>query len=55
MDAAVRAENIKELAKQLDVLETYIRGPYVVGEQLTSADMSILPTLVMPCTLHLHP
>ena len=46
MEPEVRAANIKELARQLDVLETYVEGPFVLGNDISCADIAILPTLV---------
>ena len=46
MDPELRAENIKELARQLDILETYVTGPFVLGNEVSCADIAILPTLV---------
>ncbi|KAK9805824.1 hypothetical protein WJX73_004301 [Symbiochloris irregularis] len=46
MDPEVRATNIKELARQLDILETYVEGPFVLGNDISCADIAILPTLI---------
>jgi glutathione S-transferase len=34
------------LAKQLDVLEGYVVGPYVCGEEMSYADTALVPTVV---------
>ena len=46
MDIATRAEQIGEIAKQLDVLESVVEGPYVVGAQMSTADFALFPTFI---------
>mmetsp|Transcript_19876 Transcript_19876/g.63255 ORF Transcript_19876/g.63255 Transcript_19876/m.63255 type:complete len:300 (+) Transcript_19876:1-900(+) len=46
MDATVRAAQIKEIAVQLDNLETVVQGPYVAGDEMCFGDLSIFPTFV---------
>ena len=41
-----RASQIAQLAKQLDVLEGYMVGPYCVGEDMSYADTALVPTFV---------
>ncbi len=45
MDAAQRAEQLSQLAYQLDVLEGIMDpvGPYAAGAQLTTADSALFP------------
>lgn len=43
-DAAQRAEQVKQIALQLDMLEGVVQGPYVVGDELTSGDGCLLGT-----------
>ena len=45
MEKEPRAEQIGQLNTQLDNLEKLVVGPYVVGEELTTADGSLLPNL----------
>ena len=53
MDMGPRGENVQEMARQLDVLETYITGPYILGEAMCHADAAIFPTLVCrSCRCH---
>jgi len=46
MDKATRAAKLAEIWKQLSWLEENLKGPYMVGEQLTIADMTWYPTCV---------
>jgi glutathione S-transferase len=41
-----RATEIAQIAKQLDIIETYCKGPYMCGSDLSYADTAILPTIV---------
>ena len=41
-----RAAQVGQLAKQLDVLEGYVVGPYVCGEEMSYADTALVPTVV---------
>jgi glutathione S-transferase len=41
-----RASQIGQLAKQLDVLEGYVVGPYCTGEVMSYADTALVPTFV---------
>ncbi|CAK0801312.1 unnamed protein product [Prorocentrum cordatum] len=45
IDAPSRAGKVAEIYKQLDVLESLIKGPYAAGETLTEADFALWPTL----------
>ncbi|KAK9825038.1 hypothetical protein WJX74_002766 [Apatococcus lobatus] len=45
MDKEPRAEQIGQINTQLDNLEKLVVGPYVVGDELTTADGSLLPNL----------
>ena len=47
IDAPNRAMKVAELAKQLDVLEGLVVGPYCVGDQITESDMALFPTFQM--------
>ena len=49
MDRSTRASQIKEIAKQLNVLEEIAgrtRGVYIAGEEASDADASLFPTFV---------
>lgn len=46
MDIAKRAADIGEINKQLDILETVVDGPYIVGDEMSTADFSLFPTFV---------
>lgn len=41
-----RAAQVGQLARQLDILETYVIGPYVTGEEMSYADTALVPTVV---------
>jgi glutathione S-transferase len=41
-----RAMEIAQIAKQLDIIETYCQGPYMCGSEMSYADTAILPTIV---------
>lgn len=45
IDAPSRAAKVAELWKQLGVLDSLIRGPFAVGEEVTEADAALYPTL----------
>lgn len=45
-DAAERASMLAQLAKQLDVLEGIVVGPYIAGSTITAGDSALLPTFV---------
>ena len=45
MDKESRAEQIVLLNIQLDNLEKLVVGPYVVGDELTTADGALFPNL----------
>ncbi|KAL3932875.1 MAG: hypothetical protein SGPRY_000524, partial [Prymnesium sp.] len=45
IDPPSRAAKLRELDKQLDVLESLIKGPYAAGTSLTEADFALFPTL----------
>ena len=45
MDKEPRAEQVKQLAAQLDNLETLVVGPHVVGDELTTADGALFPNM----------
>ena len=45
MEKQTRAEQIGQINMQLDNLEKLVVGPYVVGEELTTADGALLPNL----------
>ena len=46
MDRSVRAAKLAECWKQLDVLESLLRGPFFCGEALSLADFSVYPTIL---------
>jgi glutathione S-transferase len=46
MDIGQRAKELEQLNFQLDVLEGLAEGPYLVGEELSSADAALFPTFV---------
>ena len=46
LDIAERAKQIADINRQLDVLEGIVVGPHVIGDELSSADAAIFPTLV---------
>lgn len=46
MDVSERARQIKQIAFQLDVLESICAGPYLAGDQITTADSAVFPTVV---------
>lgn len=48
LNIKLRSEQIQELARQLDVLESSITGPFVLGQQISHADGALFPTLVTP-------
>lgn len=41
-----RASQVAQIAKQLDVLEGYVVGPYCTGESMSYADTALVPTFV---------
>lgn len=41
-----RAAKLRELLKQLHILESLLEGPFFCGEQQTLADLAVFPTLV---------
>ena len=41
-----RAAQIGQIAKQLDVLEGYMVGPYATGDDVSYADTALVPTFV---------
>lgn len=41
-----RATEIAQIARQLDIIESYCTGPYVCGADMSYADTAILPTIV---------
>jgi len=41
-----RVQQIKQLNYQLDVLEGLCKGPFIVGEDMSSADSALFPTFV---------
>ena len=45
MDIAERADKLKRLAFQLNVLSSIIKGPYVSGNDMGLADAALFPTL----------
>lgn len=45
LNIKLRSEQIQELARQLDVLESSITGPFVLGQQISHADGALFPTL----------
>ena len=45
MEAGLRHAQLQQIARQLDILEQTIEGPFVLGEELCHADASIFPTL----------
>eukprot|EP00879_Flechtneria_rotunda_P008174 GHRR01008563.1.p1 GENE.GHRR01008563.1~~GHRR01008563.1.p1 ORF type:complete len:206 (+),score=58.71 GHRR01008563.1:1275-1892(+) len=45
-EAADRAILLKQLVKQMDVLEHICVGPYVAGPEITSGDSALMPTFV---------
>ena len=45
MDVAERADKLKRLAFQLNVLSSIIKGPYVSGKDMGLADAALFPTL----------
>jgi len=46
IDADSRALKVAEIAKQLDVLEGLMKGPFCVGEDMTEADLAMYPTFI---------
>merc|ERR550525_641320 len=46
MDLPTRAAKFAELWKQLSWLDSMVVGPYLVGEQLTLADLTWFPTTI---------
>lgn len=52
MDISSRATNVQELSHQLDVLESVVIGPYVLGDTMSAGDAAIFPTLVHLPQLH---
>mmetsp|Transcript_58546 Transcript_58546/g.104092 ORF Transcript_58546/g.104092 Transcript_58546/m.104092 type:complete len:198 (-) Transcript_58546:92-685(-) len=46
IDAESRASKVAEIAKQLDVLEGLVKGPFCVGEDMTEADLAMYPTFI---------
>jgi glutathione S-transferase len=46
MDKQQRATELAALAKQLDVLEEAIAGPFMAGSSMSSADGALFPTFV---------
>ena len=60
MDMETRGKQVQELARQLDVLESYTVGPFVLGKDISHADAALFPTLVkptwpqMPCMFQKH-
>eukprot|EP00877_Chromochloris_zofingiensis_P012564 jgi/Chrzof1/7561/Cz02g28140.t1 len=46
MDIAQRANQLQQLAFQLDVLEGICVGPYIAGTSITSGDSALFPTFV---------
>ena len=45
MDIAERADKLKRLAFQLNVLDSIIKGPYVSGNDMGLADAALFPSL----------
>ena len=45
MDITERADKLKRLAFQLNVLSSIIKGPYVSGNDMGLADAALFPTL----------
>ena len=45
MDKKTRAEQLGQINTQLNNLEKLVSGPYVVGDELTTADGALLPVL----------
>ena len=45
LEPGLRHAQIQQLARQLDILEQTIEGPWVLGEEMCHADASIFPTL----------
>ena len=54
IDAEARSSKLTEIAKQCNVLEGFIVGPYAVGDEPTEADMTLYPTLgvFLPFLVH---
>jgi len=46
MDIEIRAEMIKSISEQLDVLEDILVGPYCIGHYMSTADCALFPTFV---------
>ena len=46
IDAPNRAAKVAEIAKQLDVLEDLVVGPYCAGDGLSQADLALFPTFI---------
>ena len=51
IDAPARAAKLREVAKQVGVLEGLVVGPYAAGAALTEADCALYPT----CLLYTSP
>ncbi|EOD30932.1 hypothetical protein EMIHUDRAFT_202969 [Emiliania huxleyi CCMP1516] len=47
IDAPARAAKLREVAKQVGVLEGLVVGPYAAGAALTEADCALYPTLAL--------
>ena len=45
IDAPSRAGKLREVAKQVGVLEKLVVGPYAAGADITEADLALYPTL----------
>ena len=45
MEAGLRHAQIQQLARQLDILEQTIEGPFALGQSISHSDASIFPTL----------
>lgn len=46
MEADLRAEQLQQIAFQLDVLEGTCAGPFVAGEEISFGDGALFPTFV---------
>lgn len=46
MEAVDRAKNLKDIAFQLDVLESLVKGPFFCGNEISYADSALMPTFV---------
>ena len=46
MEADKRAELIKQLDQQLDILEGMCEGPYFAGSELSLGDAAVFPTMI---------